>query len=265
MGTLTPVVSLHPMSPISPCSFPAACDIPPRAWAIGHAVSLAANSYGFIVHAFTRQVSLLISFELPTIPSSTTAFPFRHDRFSTLRHRHDLPVSLSGTTETSLETTSHRQGFADCQLAPRQGWPNQVHFRYGLVVRLRLLSTWYHYHAVTTLDFRPVTLAWKGLAPLCSNAFTDALALSLRDRLAVAQPRFDFASSIRTAKTIDKNQSFKADSGFAVPACCAPWRIGNSAILSTERQGNFAEHSIHCSVIAGICLVLDSSCCRQRR
>ena len=69
---------------------------------------------GVVVHAFTRQVSLLISFELLTIPSSTTASPFRHDRFGTLRHRHDLPVSLFGTTRKSVKTTSHRQGFAVC-------------------------------------------------------------------------------------------------------------------------------------------------------
>ena len=69
---------------------------------------------GVVVHAFTRQVSLLISFELLTIPSSTTASPFRHDRFGTLRHRHDLPVSLFGTTRKSTKTTSHGQGFAVC-------------------------------------------------------------------------------------------------------------------------------------------------------
>ena len=176
MGTLPPVVSLHPISPISPCSFSSACDIPPRAWAIGHAVSLTANSYGFVVHAFTRQVSLLISFELLTIPSSTTASPFRHDRFVTLRHRHDLPASLFGMTRKSSKTTSHRQGFALCQLAPRQVWPNQVHFRYGLVVLLRLLLTLSHENAITTVGFRRVTFACKGLPPFCSNAFTGALA-----------------------------------------------------------------------------------------
>ena len=145
--------------------------------AIGHAVSPAAIDNGSIVHAFTRQVSLLIAFELPTIPSSTTASPFRHDRFSTLRHRHDLPVSLFGMTRKSSKTTSHRQGFAVCQLAPRQVWPNQVHFRYGLVVLLRLLLTLSHENAITTVGFGPVTLARKGLSPSCSNAFTGALVI----------------------------------------------------------------------------------------
>ena len=37
-----------------------------------------------------RQISLLISFELLTIPPPTTASPFRHDRFGTLLHRRGL-------------------------------------------------------------------------------------------------------------------------------------------------------------------------------
>ncbi len=40
---------------------------------------------------FTRQISLLISLDLPTPPSPTTALPFRHGRFGTLLHRRDLP------------------------------------------------------------------------------------------------------------------------------------------------------------------------------
>jgi hypothetical protein len=49
----------------------------------------------FVVRVLnTRQVSLLIAFELPTIPSSTTASPFLHDRFSTLHHRHGLLASI---------------------------------------------------------------------------------------------------------------------------------------------------------------------------
>jgi len=39
----------------------------------------------------SRQISLLIAFDLPTIPSPTTALPFRHGRFGTLLHRRDLP------------------------------------------------------------------------------------------------------------------------------------------------------------------------------
>jgi len=47
---------------------------------------------------------------------------------------------------------------------------------YGLVVRFRLLSTFPRGNAVTTVNFRPVTLAWKGLSPFRSRAFTGALA-----------------------------------------------------------------------------------------
>lgn len=35
---------------------------------------------------------------------------------------------------------------------------------YGLVIRLLLLLTWPHNHAIT-LNYRSVTLTWKGLAP----------------------------------------------------------------------------------------------------
>ncbi len=49
------------------------------AWAIGHAVSPTANCDDSVVHVLTRQVSLLTTFELLTIPSSTTASPFHHD------------------------------------------------------------------------------------------------------------------------------------------------------------------------------------------
>ena len=76
-----------------------------------------------------------------------------------------LSVSLPMTTRRSLETTSHRQGFAVCQLAPRQVWPNQVHFRYGLVILLRLLLTFSRENAITTVGFGPVTVARKGLTP----------------------------------------------------------------------------------------------------
>ena len=44
------------------------------------------------------QVSLLISFDLPTIPSPTTILPFRHGRFVTLHHRRDLPRLSPGQT-----------------------------------------------------------------------------------------------------------------------------------------------------------------------
>ena len=49
-------------------------------------------------------------------------------------------------------------------------------YSYGLVIRLRLLSTLPHGNAVTTFDYGLVTLARTGLSPDNSNAFTGALA-----------------------------------------------------------------------------------------
>ena len=63
----------------------------PRAWAIAHAASPTASPHAWIVPFFTRQISRLISFDLPTPPSPTTALPFRHGRFGTLLQRRDLP------------------------------------------------------------------------------------------------------------------------------------------------------------------------------
>lgn len=55
-----------------------------------------------IVHVLnTRQVSLLISIERPTIPSSTTAVPFHHARFVTLHHRHGRRVYPPGRLRQS--------------------------------------------------------------------------------------------------------------------------------------------------------------------
>ena len=65
--------------------------LPRRTRAIGQAVSPAAACDGSSSASCTRQISLLISFDLPTIPSPTTALPFRHGRFLTLLHRRDLP------------------------------------------------------------------------------------------------------------------------------------------------------------------------------
>ena len=46
---------------------------------------------------------------------------------------------------------------------------------YGPVIRLGLLSTLSHDNAVTSFDYRLVTVAWTGLSPDNSNAFTGAL------------------------------------------------------------------------------------------
>jgi len=69
-----------------------------RARAIGQAVSHAAKSNGSSSASCTRQFSLLISFDLPTIPPPTTALPFRHSRFRTLHHRRGLPRLSPGQT-----------------------------------------------------------------------------------------------------------------------------------------------------------------------
>ncbi len=68
------------------------------AWAIDHAASPTANGHDTSSTSFTRQISLLSSFDLPTIPSPTTTLPFRHGRFPTLRHRRDLPRLSPGQT-----------------------------------------------------------------------------------------------------------------------------------------------------------------------
>jgi len=69
-----------------------------RARAIGQAVSHAAGGNGSSSASCARQFSLLISFDLPTIPPPTTALPFRHGRFRTLHHRRDLPRLSPGQT-----------------------------------------------------------------------------------------------------------------------------------------------------------------------
>ena len=120
-----------------------------------------------------------------------------HNHFATIDFARYIIVvtcpclSLDGLIE-SVGPTSHGRGFAVCQRAPRQVWPNQVHFRYGLVVLLGLLSTFSRENAVTS-GFRRVTFAWKGLAPYYSNAFTGALALPVPrqdSRRAIAIDRY---------------------------------------------------------------------------
>ena len=69
-----------------------------RAWAIGRAVSHAAIHVGSSSASCVRQFSLLISLDLPTIPSPTTVLPFRHGRFRPLLHRRDLPCLSPGQT-----------------------------------------------------------------------------------------------------------------------------------------------------------------------
>ena len=81
----------------------------------------------------------------------------------------------------SVGSPSHGQGFGHCEQPPRQAWPNRVHLRYGLVVRLRLLPTSPHGDAVTTFDYRPVTLAWEGTCTLPIKRLHRRTRLSLRE------------------------------------------------------------------------------------
>ena len=63
-----------------------------------------------------QQFSLLISFELLTIPSPTTLLPFRQDRFVTLLHRRGLPRLSPGQTSSGrMGSPSRGQGFTQCQ------------------------------------------------------------------------------------------------------------------------------------------------------
>jgi hypothetical protein len=80
-------------------SFPSTGDTPPRAWAIGQAVSPAAVDVGSSSTSCARQTSLLTMLDLPTIPSPATSLPFRHGRFLTLLHRRDLPRLSHGQTQ----------------------------------------------------------------------------------------------------------------------------------------------------------------------
>ena len=137
-----------------------------RAWAIGHEASPTAKFNGSIVHVLTLDRSPCLS-RLNFRPFHPQP-PHHHFTMIDLARYVTVMACLRlspETTRKSRGTTSHRQGFAVCQLAPRQVWPNQVHFRYGLVILLRLLLTLSHENAITTVGFRRVTFAWKGLPP----------------------------------------------------------------------------------------------------
>ena len=122
------------------------------AWAIDQAVSPAAGSNGSPYASCTRQISLLIAFDLPTIPPPTTALPFRHGRFRTLLHRRDLPClspgqtlqvggiavtrsrvrALAAASPTGLaESSSHtlRTGHSSQVALHLSSWKRSYHFR----------------------------------------------------------------------------------------------------------------------------------------
>jgi hypothetical protein len=107
-----------------------------------------------------RQRSLLLSLDLPTIPSPTTVLPFRYDRFRTLLHRRSLPRLSPGLTHRVGGIAVARSRVRHLPGGSPTGLAETSSLYYGLVVRLRLLSTLPLGNAVTTFDFRPVTLAW---------------------------------------------------------------------------------------------------------
>ncbi len=106
-----------------------------------------------------RQISLLIAFEFPTIPPPTTTSPFRCDRFLTLLHRRSLPCLSLGLTRWSREFAVARSGVRSFLGVSPTGLAETSSLDYGLVIHLRLLSTLPHGNAVTTVGYRPVTLA----------------------------------------------------------------------------------------------------------
>jgi hypothetical protein len=88
---------------------------------LGGAGSVRTTSLGL-----TGRISLLISFELPTIPSPATALPFHHDRFDTLHHRRGCPRLSPGQTQRVEGIAVTWTGFDICEQSPRQAWPNRV-------------------------------------------------------------------------------------------------------------------------------------------
>lgn len=108
------------------------------------------------------EVSLLISIELPNIPSPTTALPFRLPQFDTLPSsvtvQADLPtVHRSGQTQRSSlcryvdSGVRHFLGSSPTGLAE-----SSSQYSYGLFIRLWLLSTLSVENAVT-IDYGAVT------------------------------------------------------------------------------------------------------------
>ena len=101
------------------------------------------------------EFSLLLSIELLNIPSPTTALPFRLPQFDTLPSSFTVQAVPPTVRMAADRPIGHLwadawdQGFTHCQESPRQVWPNRVHLRYGLFIRLWLLSTFSVENAVT--------------------------------------------------------------------------------------------------------------------
>ena len=160
MRALTSAGPHHPTSPVSPRSFPAGG-------------RYATGGPGPLVKQCPTLLGVTARRPRPVPDSSPclsrlTFRPFRlqppHCHFVTVAFARYITavtcrVYPPGRPPRSVGSPSRGQGFGHHQEPPRQAWPNRVHIRYGLVVRLRLLSTLPHGNAVTTVDYRPVTLA----------------------------------------------------------------------------------------------------------
>jgi len=108
----------------------------------------------------TAEVSLFISIELLNIPSPGTLLPFHNARFNMLRSDHrrrrrtalrshpppGVGPRLGRTVRSEVRALLARSptGLAESLCSPGKG-----HFRYGLFIRLRLLSTLSVENAVT--------------------------------------------------------------------------------------------------------------------
>lgn len=166
MGTLTSVGPHHPTLPIPPCSLP-------------DGVRYLAAWPGPLVRQCPPLPQLTVRRPRP-VPDRSPCLSrliFRPFRLQPPRC-HFVTVAFTcyftavtcrayppGRPLRSVGSPSHGQGFEYHTDSPRLAWPNRVHYCYGLVFRLRLLSTLPRGNAVTTVDYRPVTLAWKGLPP----------------------------------------------------------------------------------------------------
>lgn len=126
-----------------------------------------------------RQVSLLISLELLIIPSPTTLLPFHCILLVTLRNRCSLPCLSHGETQRVEGFARHTVKGSLALGGSPTGLAETSSLYYRLINHRRLLPTFPHGNAVTT-GFRAVTLPWTGLAPVCSSAFTGALATVAR-------------------------------------------------------------------------------------
>jgi len=161
MGALTSVGPHHPAWPVSPCSIP------------DSARYLAAGP-GPLVKQCPPLPLLTIRRPRPVPDSSPclsrlTFRPFRlqppHCHFVTVAlTRYFTAVTCrvypSGRPLRSGDCRRTVKGSDFTSSLPDRLGRIEFTLRYGLVFRLRLLSTLPHGNAVTTVDYRPVTLAW---------------------------------------------------------------------------------------------------------